>query len=56
MNNTGTVLNLMDLRFKFVNTTHNDILLKDVDIENMLVSELKLCLLELPERDEIKGN
>ena len=51
MNNTAIVGNLIDLRFKFVNVTHDEIILKDVDIENMLVSELKLSLLELPEQD-----
>ena len=51
MNNTVKVRNLMDLKFKFVNTTHDEIILKDVDIENMLVSELKLSLLELPEQN-----
>ena len=52
MNNTATIIgNFLDLKFKFVNTTHDEIILKDVDIENMLVSELKLSLLELPEEN-----
>ena len=51
MNNTATVGNLIDLNFKFVHTTHDQIILKDIDLENILVSELKLILLELPEED-----
>ena len=51
MNNTTVTGNLTDLKFKFVNTNHDEIIFKDIDIDLMLVSELKLSLLELPEQD-----
>ncbi len=51
MNYSTVTGNLTDLKFKFVNTDHDEIIFKDIDIDQMLVSELKLSLLELPEKD-----